>query len=239
MIKLIAFLGNYGDEYKNTRHNVAWQFYDHLLNPNNVPISPSRTVIECLRRRKCIEMTELNETSASNTLKKIIADSDATSLSKFNATFSTVKLPNRTIYILRPLTYMNKSGDAVGECSSFYKINSNEILIIHDELEIPFGTVSFKVSGGLGGHNGLRSIKAALGDANFIRLRFGISKPANTNIADYVLSNFTAIEKQNLPYIFNAAETILNDALTTDDFAPLVKKYAKVAVAPPVLPRAE
>lgn len=83
----------------------------------------------------------------------------------------------------------------MGELAGFYKIKPEEILVVHDELELPMGTVSLKWSGGLGGHNGLRSMKAAFGTADFWRLRFGLTKPVDRDIADYVLSKFTPDER--------------------------------------------
>ena len=90
---------------------------------------------------------------------------------------------------------MNLSGESVGELARFYKILPEEILVVHDELELSLGTVSLKWSGGLGGHNGLRSMKSTFGTVDFWRLRFGLTKPQNRDIADYVLSNFTADEQ--------------------------------------------
>ena len=78
---------------------------------------------------------------------------------------------------------MNLSGESVGELARFFKINLDEILVVHDELELPIGTVSLKWSGGLGGHNGLRSMKAVFGSADFWRLRFGLTKPVDRDIA--------------------------------------------------------
>ena len=180
MIRLVAFLGNYGSEYKSSRHNVAWQFarqlpfYDKFQFQNKFKgeyaAAETRTLAEWMRNTGVYA-------SKDGGIPHVPEDA-----------------PEK-IYFLKPLTYMNLSGESVGELARFFKINGDEILIVHDELELPVGTVSLKWSGGLGGHNGLRSIKAALGTSDFWRLRFGISKPVGADIADYVLSDFTDDEK--------------------------------------------
>jgi PTH1 family peptidyl-tRNA hydrolase len=102
----------------------------------------------------------------------------------------------RKIHFLEPETYMNLSGESVASCASFFKIPPEEILVVHDELEIPPGTAGFKFSGGLGGHNGLRSLRACLGTADFWRLRIGIGRPLGKDVAGYVLQDFSAAEME-------------------------------------------
>ena len=105
---------------------------------------------------------------------------------------------------------MNLSGDSIGEIAHFYKIKPEEILVIHDELELPVGTMSLKWSGGLGGHNGLRSTKSNLGTQDFWRLRFGIGRPNHDDISGYVLSDFTKDERIILSQIFVIGEELIN-----------------------------
>ena len=136
------------------------------------------------------------------------------------------------VYFLKPLTYMNLSGESIGELAHFFKINAEEVLVIHDELELPIGTVSLKWSGGLGGHNGLRSTKASLGTADFWRLRFGITKPSGKNIADYVLSPFTSDERIILSQVFPQCAALLAKLLLSTDpnrFLPDWKKKKLMA----------
>ena len=83
----------------------------------------------------------------------------------------------RQVYFLMPETYMNLSGESAAGLASFYKIPPQEILAVHDEIELDFGTVSLKRGGGLGGHNGLRSLKSCLGTPDFWRIRLGVGKP--------------------------------------------------------------
>lgn len=100
------------------------------------------------------------------------------------------------VIALKPVTYMNKSGLAVEKVISFYKIKPEEILVIHDELELSVGQVKMKFSGGHAGHNGLRDIIARIGSANFYRLRIGVGRPSVGSVADYVLSTPSFDEQQ-------------------------------------------
>jgi peptidyl-tRNA hydrolase, PTH1 family len=102
------------------------------------------------------------------------------------------------VWFITPQTYMNLSGDSVAEMARFYKVEPTEVLVIHDELEMGFGYFGFKKGGGLGGHNGLRSMKERLGTPDFLRLRFGIGRPSHDDIAGYVLSDFTKAERELL-----------------------------------------
>jgi PTH1 family peptidyl-tRNA hydrolase len=127
------------------------------------------------------------------------------------------------IHFLKPQTYMNRSGESALAAASFYKIVPDEIIVVHDEIELPFGTISLKFSGGLGGHNGLRSMKACFGSADFWRQRLGIGRPDNrppgkgcslessleAGIADWVLSDFTPAEEEALTPAFSAGAELL------------------------------
>jgi len=164
MIELIAFLGNYGNEYRKTRHNVAWILAEHLVLTQN--------------------------SSWQN---------------RFNGEYAKISCEreNKNIHLIKPHTYMNLSGVSVGEIATFYKIMPESILVVHDEVELPLATVSLKKSGGLAGHNGLRSIKEKIGSTDFWRLRIGIGRPApksekNIDMASYVLSKFSEEELATL-----------------------------------------
>lgn len=94
------------------------------------------------------------------------------------------------LHYLQPMTYMNLSGDSVAAIAHFYKIPTDEILVIHDELDLPVGTIKLKQGGGHGGHNGLRSIINKLGSKDFFRLRVGIGHPGHKDLVEsYVLTN--------------------------------------------------
>ena len=111
--------------------------------------------------------------------------------------------------ILKPLTYMNLSGTAVSECASFFKIKADEVLIIHDDLELPLGEVRIQKGGGLQGHNGLRNIKERLGTDQFYRLRIGIGRPKFGDVRLFVTSPFSKDEEITLRQAFTLAERLI------------------------------
>ena len=125
---------------------------------------------------------------------------------------------------------MNLSGQSIGEVCNFYKIKPEEVLVVHDELEMNPGFFSLKFSGGLAGHNGLRSTKAVLNTPDFFRLRFGIGKPANVNIADYVLSNFSKDEAITMSLVYEKAGLCLAKTLLASDPSRLTQQWGKVNV---------
>jgi PTH1 family peptidyl-tRNA hydrolase len=122
--------------------------------------------------------------------------------------------PAGRLHFIMPDTYMNCSGESVYAAAAFFKIPPERILVVHDELELPLGTVGLKFSGGLGGHNGLRSMKQSFGTADFWRLRIGIGRPEHSDVAGYVLSDFSAAEKPLLDQVLAAASELLALALS-------------------------
>jgi PTH1 family peptidyl-tRNA hydrolase len=97
-----------------------------------------------------------------------------------------------------PQTFMNLSGESVVPAMKFFKVPIDNVLVVHDELDLPFGTLALKKSGGLAGHNGLKSIAELAGSRDFLRLRMGIGRPSHGNISAWVLSPFSEEEKINL-----------------------------------------
>jgi PTH1 family peptidyl-tRNA hydrolase len=120
--------------------------------------------------------------------------------SKFFGLAGRVTLAGHDLRLLIPTTFMNRSGKAVAAMASFYKIAPDEILIAHDELDIPAGTARFKQGGGHGGHNGLRDIVPALGNnKNFHRLRIGIDHPGHASrVSGYVLSQPSQVDRSRI-----------------------------------------
>lgn len=152
-MKLLVFLGNPGNEYARTRHNLAWM------------------VLESISFYGELDWN-----------------------SKFKSRFA--KLQSLDAVILRPQTFMNKSGEAVAAAMKFFRIVADDVIVIHDELELPFGCIQLKKGGGAGGHNGLRSIIGLLGTADFYRFRLGISRPpARMGVASWVLGRFSVEEE--------------------------------------------
>ena len=172
-IKALIFLGNPGQEYSCTRHNIGWMVLQHLSFYSQL------------------------------VWKK-----------KFNGQFSQFRMGNEILYLLKPETFMNNSGKSVTAFLKFFKIKPEESLVIHDDLELDYGTVALKTGGGLGGHNGLRSIKSVLGTSDFIRFRLGISRPVKGTVSSYVLSRFSAEQEIALPDYLTGAGAILSNQLS-------------------------
>ena len=210
MIKLVAFLGNVGAEYNLTRHNVAWYFSDSL--PWAGKFSWQKKfkgqIASCSPSDLALWACEAGVASKKDGSPVLVPDT----------------APER-IYFLKPETFMNLSGESVIEAASFCKIKADEILVVHDELELQPGFYSFKWSGGLGGHNGLRSMKACFNTADFFRLRFGIGRPNHDDIAGYVLSRFSEDEQIHLQEVFGAASKLFIKALFSKEPEKLVGKW--------------
>jgi peptidyl-tRNA hydrolase, PTH1 family len=178
---LIIGLGNIGEKYQLTRHNIGFLVIDEIT--------------------KNLSTSNINNPNFQSTLLK----------SGYNL-FS------------KPTTYMNNSGIAGHAIKEYYKIDLENIIVIHDDLDLPFGTVKFKIGGGHGGHNGLRSLDAHIGK-EYIRVRIGIGKPQDKNdVANYVLSNFSKEELNKLqdiiPHTIKAIE-----ALKTEDIDQVKSKF--------------
>jgi PTH1 family peptidyl-tRNA hydrolase len=145
---------------------------------------------------------------------------------------------NEGCHFLMPETYMNLSGESVFAAASFFKLNVEQIIVVHDELELPFGTVSLKFSGGLGGHNGLRSMKQCFASADFWRLRIGIGRPdarkpgeggregSGEGIVDWVLTDFSGAEKDALTPVLEAGAGLLLQTMNADP-QTLLPEWAK------------
>lgn len=107
--------------------------------------------------------------------------------------------------IIKPMTYMNLSGEAVGHACKYYDIPPEMVVVAHDELDLPLGRMKFKIGGGHAGHNGLKSIEQHLGSRNFNRLRLGIGKPEHGSVSNYVLNRFTTNEMKDVDMILEGA----------------------------------
>jgi PTH1 family peptidyl-tRNA hydrolase len=128
---------------------------------------------------------------------------------KFDARFAQGSLDEERVLFLQPTTFMNLSGQSLAGAARFYKVPLEDVLVIHDELDLPFGRIQLKTGGGTGGHNGLESIVERLGDGGFARLRCGIGKPegpkAPERVIGHVLSNFSKEEAEQLPALIDRA----------------------------------
>jgi len=154
-VKMIVGLGNPGDEYNNTRHNVGYLVVDRYTDENKWK-------------------------------------------NKFNALYTEKNIFNNKVLFIKPTTYMNLSGDAVVKFVNYFDISLDDILIIHDDLDLEFGNFKLKKNSGPGGHNGIKSIINRLNSQDFARLKIGISNNKKIDTKDYVLGNFSKNEQQEL-----------------------------------------
>lgn len=162
---LIVGLGNIGDEYRDTRHNIGFRVLDALAEASNTSFTTERY-----------------------------------------GDVATARLKNKQMILLKPSTYMNLSGNAVRYWKEREKIDLENILIVVDDIALPFGAIRIKPSGSDAGHNGLKNIAELLGSQNYSRLRFGIGNdfPRGCQI-DYVLGHFKLDERQRLPVRIDVA----------------------------------
>lgn len=121
---------------------------------------------------------------------------------KSGADLLEARLDGRKVLLAKPRTYMNLSGRPVAALAKFFSVPATEVIVVHDELDLPFGQIRLKRGGGEGGHNGLRSISQALTTKDYLRVRFGIGRPpGRQDPADYVLKPFSAPERKEVPVI--------------------------------------
>jgi PTH1 family peptidyl-tRNA hydrolase len=108
--------------------------------------------------------------------------------------------------LAKPLSFMNVSGTPVAALARFYKLPADRVIVVHDELDIPFDSVRLKIGGGPGGHNGIKSVAVNLGTPDFVRVRVGIGRPpGRQDAADFVLKDFSATERKALPVLLEEA----------------------------------
>lgn len=130
---------------------------------------------------------------------------------KFNGELATY----RNIKLLKPLTYMNESGRSVALAASYFNLKPEEILVVHDDLELKYEEVKCQQGGGLKGHNGLKSINQYLKSDKFYRLRFGIGRPQKGNVSSFVLSAFSQDEEITMPILLEKASILLDRCCET------------------------
>ncbi len=149
---------------------------------------------------------------------------------KFNGSYTSSGIGEEKFHIIMPETFMNRSGKSVRQVADFFHIFPEEILVVHDDLELEFGYAGFKNGGGLGGHNGLRSIENFFGTRDFKRFRIGISRPSHKNITSYVLGRFSKEESEKLPLILTkAADLFENNLNSVEGIIP--KSISKVKLS--------
>ncbi len=142
---------------------------------------------------------------------------------KFNAIYIETTINNEKVIFIKPMTYMNNSGIAVRAFVDFYKLNSEDVLVISDDLDLDLGKFRLRRNGSSGGHNGLKSIISHLGTDNFKRLRIGISNDKD-DVINYVLSKFSKKELNEIATMFDTVVDVLDDYFVMD-FTSLMSKY--------------
>lgn len=142
---------------------------------------------------------------------------------KFNAMYIETTINNEKVIFIKPMTYMNNSGIAVRSFVDFYKLNSEDVLVISDDLDLDLGKFRLRRNGSSGGHNGLKSIISHLGTDNFKRLRIGISNDKD-DVINYVLSKFSKKELNEIDTMFDTLVDVLDDYFVMD-FTSLMSKY--------------
>lgn len=181
-IRMVAGLGNPGDEYADTRHNAGFQAIDELARQANVTYWKNQLGAE-------VASIQVHDPDAGG--------------------------GRREVLLVKPQSYMNTSGGPISRLCAQHKISADELLVIHDELDIPEGDVRVKVGGGHAGHNGLRSIIDKMGSRDFSRIRVGIGNPpGRMAVADFVLKQFRPKELEAFQDTCNRAADAAGLALT-------------------------
>ncbi len=174
-IRMVAGLGNPGEEYAETRHNAGFKAIDELARQAGVSYWKNQAGAE-------VAVIQVNDAEADGGKREVV--------------------------LVKPQSYMNTSGGPISKLCAQYKVGAEELLVIHDELDIPAGDVRVKVGGGHAGHNGLRSIIDKMGSRDFSRIRVGIGNPpGRMAVADFVLKQLRAREAEEFnDTTFRAAE---------------------------------
>jgi PTH1 family peptidyl-tRNA hydrolase len=224
MIQLVAFLGNPGREYARNRHNAGRLLAAELPFYSSLGWQKKYRGLYAALDRDSVVAAALNGVPSAPAERSPELSAPPAPAAGTGLSAPATELPAK-FHFLIPETYMNLSGESVFAAASFFKIKPEEILLVHDELEIGLGVLSLKFSGGLGGHNGLRSMKARFGTADFWRLRVGIGRPGDRrpgegggpgsggDIAGWVLSDFSRAEEEALAPALAAGAALLVRAL--------------------------
>jgi PTH1 family peptidyl-tRNA hydrolase len=170
-MRLIVGLGNPGEQYRLSRHNIGWLVLDQFSKKSRISLNKIR----------------------------------------FKSHYGEGGVSGERVVLLKPLIYMNRSGEAVGMARRSLTLDMKDVIIVHDDLDMDFGRIRFKIKGGDGGHKGIRSAMDDLETDAFARLKFGIGRPASDlEASDYVLDEFTAEERDALqPRIDRAVDGLM------------------------------
>ncbi|AVK64409.1 aminoacyl-tRNA hydrolase [Lactobacillus sp. CBA3606] len=145
--------------------------------------------------------------------------------SKFEAEVATGFVNGEKVLLVKPSTYMNDSGRAVGPLMTYYQLAAPDLLVVHDDLDLPVGKVRLKQKGSAGGHNGIKSILSHVGDPTFKRVKVGIEHPQKMSVVDYVLGKFTPTQQPLVADASVTAAAAIEAWLAGTDFATLMNQY--------------
>jgi PTH1 family peptidyl-tRNA hydrolase len=176
---LVVGLGNPGPQYAGNRHNVGQMVLDELARRAGASFSSKGGV---LSRRPQAATAEVRIGTGPG------------------------GVPGPRAVLAKPTTYMNTSGGPVAALARYYDVPPERVVMVHDELDIPFGEIKLKIGGGEGGHNGLRDTTKALGTKDYLRVRVGVGRPpGRMDAADFVLRDFATAEQKDLPFLLDDA----------------------------------
>lgn len=134
---------------------------------------------------------------------------------KFNSVYGELNINGEKVMLVKPITYMNRSGTAISEIINYFKVPLENLIVIYDDIDIPVGALRIRPHGSSGTHNGMKSIVSCLGNEKFPRIRIGIDKNSDINLADYVLQRFNADERLKIneivKYAAEAAEEMIKN----------------------------
>jgi len=174
-VKILAGLGNPGNQYKDTRHNTGFRFLDLLTDKQGLGFTASP---------------------------------------RFHAETATWESDAGKVLLIKPRTFMNNCGEAVGPLARFYKVETGNIFVVHDDLDLPPGKVRIKTGGGHGGHNGLKSLNRYLPDTGYLHIKIGIGRPEHGEAISWVLGkpggNERLLERQAFEALLPELVTILD-----------------------------
>ena len=202
-MKLIVGLGNPGREYRDTRHNVGFLVIDELARRHQLTLSMAPAQVP------------------DTFIAKVYASLGAEALAKA-----------APLLVAKPLTFMNRSGDAVAALSRYFDIAPADLLVVVDEVALPFGKLRARARGSAGGHNGLKSVIERLGTQEFPRLRLGVGRgDSRRDLADHVLSTFESGERAELEtFIARAADAA--EMFAVDGIGTVMNTYNPEVTAP-------
>ena len=169
-----------------------------------------------------------------NALAEKLGISETEWKDKFEALVAETRIGTEKVLLVKPMTYMNDSGRAVGPLLSWYKLEPEDLVVVHDDMDIPAGTIRIRKKGSAGGHNGIKSLLAHVGDEHFTRVRIGIGRPLpGWSVIDHVLAPFPSEDvpkiREAIEYLLPAVETIVTEGtdLAMNKYNPRKQKKPK------------